>query len=118
MQILFQTQALIHQKCVGTTLTFSSVAEMTNYTWTGPNSFSSSIQAPSISSVTTAASGTYTLTVTNANGCTASATTAVTINANPVPNPSSDSPKCVGTTLNFSSVAAMTNYTWTGPNSV
>ncbi len=104
-------------KCVGTTLTFSSVAAMTNYTWTGPNSFSSSIQTPSISSVTTAASGTYTLTVTNANGCTASATTAVTINANPVPNPSSDSPKCVGTTLTFSSVAAMTNYTWTGPNS-
>ncbi|MFY7908867.1 MAG: 3-coathanger stack domain-containing protein [Emticicia sp.] len=104
-------------KCVGTTLSFNSVAGMNSYNWTGPNSFSSSIQAPSISNVTAAANGTYTLTVTNANGCSASATTAVTINALPVPNPSSDSPKCVGTTLSFNSVAGMNSYMWTGPNS-
>ena len=104
-------------KCVGTTLTFGSVAGMTTYAWSGPNSFSASTQNPGISSVTTAANGTYTLTVTNANGCTASATTAVTINALPVPNPSSDSPKCVGTTLTFGSVAGMTTYAWSGPNS-
>jgi hypothetical protein len=67
-------------KCVGATLTFNSAAGMTSYAWTGPNSFTSSIQAPSISSVTTAASGTYSLTVANANGCTASVTTAVIIN--------------------------------------
>ena len=104
-------------KCVGTTLAFNSVTGMTTYAWTGPNSFSSNIQAPSIIGVTTAASGTYSLTVTNSNGCSASATTAVTINALPVPNPSSDSPKCVGTTLAFNSVAGMTTYAWTGPNS-
>ena len=53
---------------------------MTTYAWTGPNSFTSSLQSPSITSVTTAAAGTYTLTVTDANGCTGTATTTVVVN--------------------------------------
>ncbi|MDZ7896445.1 MAG: hypothetical protein U5N85_00230 [Arcicella sp.] len=54
------------------------------------------------------------MTVTNANGCSASATTAVTINPLPVPNPSSDSPKCIGTTLTFNAVTGMTTHLdWT-----
>ncbi|MDZ7896444.1 MAG: hypothetical protein U5N85_00225 [Arcicella sp.] len=67
-------------KCVGTTLTFNSVAGMTTYAWSGPNSFTGSTQNPSISNVSALASGTYTITQTNSSGCTASATTAVTIN--------------------------------------
>nr|MCU0324299.1 hypothetical protein [Spirosomataceae bacterium] len=78
-------------KCVGTTLSFNSVSGMTSYVWSGPNSFTSSLQTPSISNVTTAANGVYTLTVTNSNGCSASATTSVTINPLPVPAPTNDS---------------------------
>ena len=103
-------------KCVGTTLTFNSVAGMTTYAWSGPNLFTGNIQNPSISNVTSAANGVYTLTVTGSNGCTASPTNSVTINALPIPIPSSDSPKCVGTTLTFNSVAGMTSYVWSGPN--
>lgn len=44
-----------------------------NYSWTGPNGFSSTMQNPSISTP-----GTYTVTVTSADGCTNSASTTVT----------------------------------------
>ncbi|WP_255038013.1 YcnI family protein, partial [Lacihabitans soyangensis] len=93
------------------------MAGMSSYAWSGPNSFIVNTQNPNISNVTTAANGTYTLTVTNANGCSGSATISVAINALPIPNPSSDSPKCVGTTLSFNSVAGMSSYAWSGPNS-
>ncbi|MER0442761.1 Ig-like domain-containing protein, partial [Emticicia sp. W12TSBA100-4] len=101
--------------CTGNSLNLSSLGGGT-YSWTGPNSFTSSSQNPSIANVTAAAAGTYTVTVTNGLS-TATATTVVIVYTTPVPNPSSDSPKCVGTTLTFNSVAAMTSYTWTGPNS-
>ena len=102
--------------CVGATLNLTGGGGGT-YTWSGPNGYSSTAQSPSITNATVSATGTYTLTVTNANGCSASATTAVTINALPVPNPSSDSPKCIGSTLSFNSVAGMATYAWSGPNS-
>src|SRR5258706_9077920 len=50
------------------------------YNWIGPNSFVSSVQNPSISSVTAAATGNYTVIVTDGtNGCTTTATTSVLI---------------------------------------
>ncbi|MFY7911964.1 MAG: BspA family leucine-rich repeat surface protein, partial [Emticicia sp.] len=64
--------------CSGSSLNLSSAAS-TTYSWTGPNSFTSSLQNPSISNVTISAGGTYTITQTNSSGCTASATTSVTI---------------------------------------
>ena len=42
------------------------------YTWSGPNSFSSSLQNPSITNVTTSMAGTYSVTYT-VNGCTSTA---------------------------------------------
>ena len=102
-------------KCVGTTLTFNSVAGMTTYAWSGPNSFTASTQNPTITNVSTAAQGIYTLTVTNANGCSASATTSVIVNALPMAMASSNSPICAGTSLNLSSDGGV-SYTWTGAN--
>jgi hypothetical protein len=69
--------------CIYGTLNLSSVSGMTTYLWNGPNSFSSSLQNPSISNVSTATEGTYTITVTDANGCSASATTSVTLHPQP-----------------------------------
>ncbi|MBI3511610.1 MAG: PKD domain-containing protein [Bacteroidetes bacterium] len=106
--------------CAGSTLnlTASSIAGAT-YSWTGPNSFSSSSQNPNIVNATVAASGTYSVTATVA-GCTGSAgTVVVTVNPIPVaPTASSNSPLCSGTTLNLtaSNIAGAT-YSWTGPNS-
>jgi len=63
----------------GSNLNLSSTGGFTLYSWSGPNGFSSTLQSPSITSVTAANGGTYTVTVTNATGCTGTATTTVVI---------------------------------------
>ncbi|MGA0559923.1 glycoside hydrolase family 9 protein [Larkinella sp. VNQ87] len=59
-------------------LTATNAGTGATYGWRGPNSFTSSVQNPSLTNVTSAASGTYTLTV-GRNGCSATATTSVTV---------------------------------------
>jgi gliding motility-associated-like protein len=51
----------------------------TNYNWSGPNSYTSSVQNPSIANSTVGMSGIYSVTVTDGNGCTATASTTVTV---------------------------------------
>ncbi|THU30207.1 hypothetical protein FAM09_30360 [Niastella caeni] len=101
-------------QCASGTLNLTATGG-TNYSWTGPNGFTSSSATPSITNVTTAASGIYTVVVTNGNGCSATTTTNVTINALPTPTASSNTPQCVGSTLNLAATGG-TTYNWTGPN--
>jgi len=57
--------------CSGDTLTLSTpTVTGATYSWTGPSSFSSTQQNPSIPNATSAVSGTYGVTVTDTNGCT------------------------------------------------
>lgn len=105
--------------CVGQTLnlTTSAVAGAT-YSWTGPNTFSSVLQNPSIPAATVAASGTYSLTVT-VNGCTSPVGTVVVLVSNNPPSPvvSSNSPVCSGQTLQLTAdTIAGATYSWSGPN--
>ena len=105
--------------CAGSTLnlTASAVSSAT-YSWTGPNSFSSAQQNPSISSATTAASGVYRVTVT-VSGCTSTgATTTVTVNPIPAtPAAGNNGPVCLGSTLNLTaSTVSGATYSWSGPN--
>jgi hypothetical protein len=99
-------------------LTASTVSGGT-YAWTGPASFTSSLQNPSRSPVTVAKGGTYSVTVT-VNGCTSSASTVtVTVNTTPsAPTAGSNSPVYEEGTINLtaSNVSGAT-YSWTGPNS-
>jgi len=106
--------------CAGSTLNLSTptVAGAT-YSWTGPNSFVSSQQNPSISNATTAVSGTYLVTITDSNGCTSAAgSTSATVNPNPsTPTASNNGPIIEGNTLNLTaSTVDNTTYSWTGPN--
>jgi hypothetical protein len=101
-------------QCAGGTLNLTANGGST-YSWTGPNGFTSNAQNPSITNVTTAASGTYTVIVTNGNGCSATTTTTVTINALPTPTAGSNTPQCAGSTLNLTANGGST-YSWTGPN--
>lgn len=98
--------------CVGQTLNLTGGGGGT-YSWTGPNGFSSATQNPSIANVTAAAAGTYSLVVT-VGTCSNIVTKAVTINALPTPTAGSNSPVCVGTSINFSGSSA-SSYTWSGP---
>jgi NADH:ubiquinone oxidoreductase subunit B-like Fe-S oxidoreductase len=99
--------------CAGATLNLTASGG-TTYSWSGPNSFTSSLQNPSINGATTSMSGTYTVTVTNASGCSAVATASATVNALPVATASANS-ICAGGTLNFTSGGG-SSYSWSGPN--
>jgi hypothetical protein len=107
--------------CAGNTLNLSTptVAGAT-YSWTGPGSFTSAAQNPSISNATSAAGGTYLVTITDSNGCVSAAgSTTATVNPTPAaPTAGNNGPIIEGNTLNLtaSTVSGVT-YGWTGPNS-
>jgi gliding motility-associated-like protein len=101
--------------CPTSTLNLTSTGGLTSYSWTGPNSFSSFQQNPSVINVTSAEDGIYTLTVTDANGCSNSATTTVVINGTITVNAGSNSPVCENTAINLNAGGAA-NYSWTGPS--
>ena len=64
--------------CSGGTLNLSTPSVVGSmYSWTGPNSFSSTIHNPSITNVTTLQTGVYTVVVTDAAGCTGDNTVSV-----------------------------------------
>jgi len=100
--------------CEGQDLNLTSSGG-TTYIWSGPNGFSSSLQNPTITGATIAASGTYTVTVTNASSCSDVVQTVVTINPNPSATASGDSAICEGQTLHLTSSGGAT-YSWSGPN--
>ncbi len=105
--------------CEGNSLTISGLPNsMTNYSWSGPNGFTSTSQNPTVSgSATTTMSGIYTLTITDGNGCTNTSTTSVTVNASPVAVATSNGPVCEGTILNLTGLpGGMISYSWSGPN--
>jgi len=106
--------------CEGSTINLTTpTLSGATYNWTGPNSFNSTVQNPSITDATTAMAGTYSVTRTVA-GCTSAAgTTSVVVNSRPAtPTAGSNSPVCTGTTINLSTPAVSgATYSWTGPNS-
>ncbi|MEI2825862.1 MAG: immunoglobulin domain-containing protein [Dermatophilaceae bacterium] len=69
--------------CVGQPLNLIGTTNGTSFSWTGPNSFSSTSQNPSIASPTAAASGTYTFTATGSGCASVPATTVVVVKALP-----------------------------------
>lgn len=105
--------------CAGSTLslTASTIANA-DYTWFGPNNFTSAQQNPTIANATTAASGTYSVFATVAN-C-PSDTVTVTAVVNPVPaapTAGSNSPLCAGGNLSLTATGdPNASYNWTGPN--
>lgn len=77
--------------CAGSTLNLTGNTNIgTTFVWTGPNSFNAVTQSPSITNVTTAASGVYTFKVT-ANGCTSPVASA-TVVVNPAPSAATVTP--------------------------
>lgn len=101
--------------CQGTTLTFTSSASGTaplSYSWTGPNSYTSNVQNPSLSGAMPAASGVYTVTTSNACG-NAVSTVSTTVNASPTPTitPGGATTFCSGGSVDLNCSSA-NSYTW------
>jgi hypothetical protein len=72
--------------CSGSTLALqANTVTGSTYAWTGPNSFTSSAQNPTIANATSANAGTYVLTVTNSStGCSSVINVTGVVNAPPV----------------------------------
>jgi hypothetical protein len=104
--------------CAGEVL--SLVATQTNasanpvsYTWSGPNAYNSSLQAPTIFNAQLSNGGTYNVTATTGFGCTTVANLAATVNTPPIANAGLDQVTCAGTGIAIGSAAvADNNYAW------
>jgi CHRD domain/Ig-like domain CHU_C associated/Calx-beta domain len=100
--------------CAGTTINLTGGGVGT-YSWSGPNTFTSTDQSPSIATATTAATGIYTITVTNTANCTARATTTVTVNplpAAPTSLVATPSTVCSGSTTSLSASGCAGTLSW------
>ena len=111
--------------CSGNNITLTSTPSGGNgtfaYSWSGPNSYSSTIEDPTITNATAAASGSYNVVVTS-NGCSATATVN-TVTVNTLPSISSKTASiCSGEAFTIAPanggsdiVPSGTQYTWTNP---
>ena len=102
--------------CTGKTLNLTSGGG-TTYSWTGPLSFTSTLQNPTRANILATHAGTYNVTVTSSAGCSSTNSVSVTVNASPVATiNATPNPICTGNTLNLTSGGG-TSYSWTGPAS-
>ncbi|MFY7964501.1 MAG: nidogen-like domain-containing protein [Chitinophagaceae bacterium] len=95
--------------CAGATLNLATTAVSgATYSWTGPNGFTSTLQNPTITNATTAATGTYNVTVTPSGGCTAATSSvAVVVNAKPtVPAITGITSVCIGQTTTLANITS------------
>lgn len=102
--------------CEGSALTLMGTAtNATSWAWTGPNSFSSTLQNPTITSITASGAGVYTLTASNA--CAAASpvnTTSVVVSSQPtVSNAGVDQNVCASTATLAGNTPTVGTGTWT-----
>jgi PKD repeat protein len=105
--------------CSGTTINLSTaLVGGATYAWTGPNSFTSTSQNPSIISSTAAMAGVYSVVVTN-TGCASLGGNSSSLVVNPTPATpvaTNTGAYCTGNTIALSTpIVAGAIYAWTGP---
>ncbi|MEI8137462.1 MAG: hypothetical protein WCH21_09090, partial [Bacteroidota bacterium] len=105
----------------GATVCFGQPANLTasggaNYSWTGPNGFTSNIANPIIPIVNNITTGNYILTITGVNTCTSIIGVNVASNPLPLPTMTSTAKTCVNTFVSLQGSPGFLMYQWTGPN--
>jgi gliding motility-associated-like protein len=107
--------------CQGDTLKLFSTTAISGYgyKWSGPASYSSTLQNPFILSATTAMTGNYILKSSKSGCYSIPDTVAIVVSVTPAaPAASNNGPLCPGTTLNLNAATVSgATYSWTGPNS-
>ena len=101
-------------RCFGENLILNGSGGL-SYSWSGPNSFNSTVSNPTLTSVTLPADGIYTLAVT-VGPCVASITKSVTIYPLPTPTASNTGPVCEKKQLQLLVNYSGVSYLWLGPN--
>ena len=109
--------------CLNSDLELAVVTEEVNlnYSWTGPSGFTSTLQNPTITNLTTTKEGIYSVSIMNANSCLVTGTTSVNIGT-VLQNLSviGDVAVCFADTIKLSissAVPAGMTYSWSGPDS-
>lgn len=100
--------------CINTALNLTASGG-TSYSWTGPNSFTSNVQNPTINPASTLDAGVYSVTVTSL-GCSNTGSVNVIVTT-PTTSASNTGTYCAGSTMSFSAPAA-SSYTWSGPSGI
>jgi len=101
--------------CVNQTINITCNNSGVTYSWTGPNTFSSNQQNPSIPNATTAMSGNYVVTVTDANNCASGNVASVLVNPSLVINATNNGPVCENAMLVLATGSGV-SWSWSGPN--
>ncbi len=105
--------------CQGSIISFTTAAVGggATYSWTGPNTYTSNVQNPTIPNAQSVNAGTYSLTITVGTCTTPSGTTTVVVNPIPTtPTATNNSAVCAGQTFTLTATGGAGNYNWTGPN--
>ncbi len=93
-QLLLLLLALVASPyCPGATAQLNAIGGGT-YSWSGPNSFSTTTQNPSFTATNATFAGTYTVSVTNSSGCSSSATTNLIVSSLPTSTAGSNQTQC------------------------
>ncbi len=102
--------------CEGEDIQLSATyVEGAAYSWTGPNSFTSIVQNPSISSATTNVGGSYTV-IATLGDCSEQSAVNVIVYARPEAIAESNSPVCEGSALRLmAETISGATYSWAGP---
>jgi gliding motility-associated-like protein len=98
--------------CTGQPINLGVTTTATTFSWSGPNTFTSNVQNPTIAASTAANTGVYTVTVT-ANGCTAVSTISVTVTNSTSVTVTPAGPYCSGN-LPTNLSASVAGGTWSG----
>ena len=97
--------------CLNSKLELNVETNGTSFSWTGPDTFTSSVQKPVISSAKAVNGGVYTVIVSNVNSCAATATVSVAVNALPTPTAKSLE-VCVGKPITLEASDGFAKYEW------
>jgi len=100
--------------CSGGSFSINSFGGI-NYTWTGPNSYTSNSQNLFFTNANSNLNGLYTVVGTDVNGCIGTNTVLVNVNPSFTISINNNSPICAGSVLQLNSPPGFI-YNWSGPN--
>lgn len=101
--------------CEGSNAVVSAISGAGSvYNWSGPGTFSSALQSPTLTNVQAGNAGVYHVTVTSATQCTNTAVCNVSVVSKPSPTVVSNSPVCYGSNL-YLSGSGGSAYLWSSP---